>query len=187
MYDYIENEAPALKEVSFGSNVAYIPRNLKFKILVWPLIGLLISGLILPIYYLVAMNREMQKMKAILSETTHRQQRMLFISILLDHIVCSVVISIPLLFLLLVLVFPIPYGTYVAYSMCTTMSFQTLTSAIFQCYFIKPFRRGVQHLIFWKFLKKSSIQKIFVVPLGQTTTRHDNGTQNNRSIIPIAM
>jgi hypothetical protein len=180
VYDYIENEASVLKEVSFGSNVAYIPRNLKFKIIVWPLIGLLIAGIISPIYYLVAMSREMRKMKAILSETTHRLQRMLFISTLLEHIVNSVMIAIPLLFLLFVLVFPIPYGTHVAYSMCTTMSFQTLMSAIFQCYFIKPFRKGVQTLIPWKFLKKPSTQQIFVVPLNQTTTRYDNGNQNNR-------
>jgi hypothetical protein len=159
-----------LKEIDFGPNVAYIPRNFKLEILLWPLIILLICGISTSTYCLYLMDREIRKMKAILTAATHRLQRMLFISTLSEHVVCSLVLSFPLVVLTFAIAFPIPYGSRVGYVMFTTMSLQTLMSAVFQCYFIKPFRKAIQDLIL-KLLRKSTVQEIFVVPSSQMISR----------------
>ena len=165
MSEYIAKDAPSLKEIEFGSNVAYIPRNLKMQLLIWPLITLLVICVSSNTFQIIFMYGGVRKMKKILTGATHRLQRLFFVSTLLEHVVCVTLINYPLVIVIAMIAFPIPYGNYVFYIMLTTMSFQTFISVILQCYFITPFRNGVKDLILLRFLKKSREQNNLVVPL----------------------
>uniref|UniRef100_A0A914D1U3 Uncharacterized protein n=1 Tax=Acrobeloides nanus TaxID=290746 RepID=A0A914D1U3_9BILA len=94
---------------------------------------------------------------------------MLFLSTLIESTVTGFLICLPMLVTDLAIMFPIPYGSHIAYIMFTAMSFQTLVSSILQAYFIKPFKKAALELIFVKVIRNlickkgsSSSPKLFV-------------------------
>lgn len=161
-YEYIENEVPALKNVTFGANVAYIPRTWKLQLIVWIFFVILTLGIIIPSWWVVEMYKTNQHLKEQLSTTTFNMHRMLLISAAIEHFTVVVIIDIPLEILIVSLSISYPYASHVVYFSVIGMSFQTTVSAIFQCIFIKPFRRGVMDLVLLRFLRKSNIEPLFV-------------------------
>jgi hypothetical protein len=169
-YTYIDEEVPALKGFPLGSNVIYIPRGIKLYIVAGALALFLVLGCAICCFYCYQMDRGIRKLKSTVSGSVHRLQRTLFISALMESILDQLFIAWPLFIVDLMIIFPIPYGSYYCYIFYITMSFQTTISAILQCYFIRPFKEAVKALLFKFFLKNTSktvqvvtVQKIWNV------------------------
>ena len=138
-------------------NVTYIPRGIKLYIVAGALALLLIFGCAIDCFYCYQMDYGIRKMKSQVTENVHRLQRMMFISALVETVVNQLFIAWPLFIVDIMIMFPIPYGSYCCCILFTTMSFQTTISAISQCYFIRPFREAAKKIILkFPFLKNTS-------------------------------
>jgi hypothetical protein len=157
VYTYIDTEVPALKGIPLGSNVTYIPRGTKLYIAGGLLALCCILGCTISCFYNYQMDQGIKRMKSQVTENVHRLQHMMFISTLIESIVIQLFIAWPLVIVDLLVIFPIPYGSYCCCILFTTMSFQTTISVISQCYFIRPFREAVKKfLLKFHFLKNAS-------------------------------
>ena len=140
------------------------------QIQIWVLIFLLIFTNVYNEYFMLKMYRFIQTSKSRVSKTTHSKQKMLLVSVLLEHYVGLATIAIPALLVMFAISMPIPYGSHLCYVLFILMSFQTLISAFAQCYFIKPFRKGLKELIMLKFIKRSATTAVFY----EGSPRHSN-------------
>jgi hypothetical protein len=143
--------------MEFGSNVMYMPRNFKLQLLLWPFILIIICSISYNSRAILQMFRQVKKMEKQLTEATHRSQKMLLLSVWVEFILALIAIVIPLTIVLLAIAFPIPYGSHISCILFTLMSFQTLMSAVLQCYYIRPFRKGIKELLTLQFIKTTQV------------------------------
>ena len=134
-------------------------------------------------------------MKTQVSPNTHRLQKMLFISCLMEHFINVALIAFPLLIVALVIIFPVPFGSYFFYVNFITMSFQTTISTISHLYFIRPFRKVAKDffLFFVKIgkklcCKKASVIHVATVPQNgqfnlKTTSKRTMQPHNNLKMV----
>lgn len=160
-YDYIDSELPILKNITFGSNVTYMPRSWYYLSLVWLFIVVLTIIQFINTNNVIKMYRFHKKMKDQLSHSTYRMHHMLILSAAIEHGATWVTNTNPIVYILFALAMPFPYGSHVIYFSFISMSFQTAVSAILQCVFIKPFRKGAMDLVKLRFLNKSVIGPLF--------------------------
>jgi hypothetical protein len=104
-------------------------------------------------------------MKKKLTKDTYRLQKVLHLSVVLEFGLCTISMALPLTLVVVLLAFPIPYGSCFIYTFFMLASFQTSLSTIAQCYFIRPFRRCVKNILLraFKVCFKEGTQTTIVV------------------------
>lgn len=108
-----------------------------------------IVGILVCVY----MYKAIKEMRTTVSTDTHRLQTILHLSVVIEFTLCVITMSFPIMISAFMVIFSIPYGSHVVCITLILMSFQTIFSASAQCYFIRPFKKCAQQMIFF-LLKK---------------------------------
>ena len=108
-----------------------------------------------------------EKLKTSMLNSTHQLQKLLHLSVVIEASIIGITMTVPLSFVGIMIIFPIPYGSYIVYIAFILMSFQTSLSALAQFYFIKPFKKCamdvVQRVLKIFFCKKLNNSNVWVV------------------------
>jgi hypothetical protein len=106
---FLAEQAPALKNFSFGHNFAVVERTLTVQIFCVVHELLLIIGQGIAFYITIYMYYAIKKLKTSMSTSTHQLQKLLHLSIVIEASIIGITITVPLSFVGIMIIFPIPY------------------------------------------------------------------------------
>uniref|UniRef100_A0A914CFK7 G protein-coupled receptor n=1 Tax=Acrobeloides nanus TaxID=290746 RepID=A0A914CFK7_9BILA len=139
--EFLIEESPALLQLSFDENTVAIHRSPFFIMVMAAFLLTFIVGNMVSLYIFIHMDRAIKQLKIEVTQDTYRLQRMLYLSVVIESLITVLTIVLPLEIFAIVIIFSIPYGSYVTHVLLIFMGFYTSLSAIAHFYFIKPFRK----------------------------------------------
>ena len=144
--EFLIEEAPALLQLTFDENTVTIHRSPFFILLTAASLLTLIVGSMITLYIFIHMDRAIKQLKIKVTQHTYHLQRMLYLSVIIETLITDLTFVLPLGIFAIMIIFSIPYGSYVTHVSFIFIGFYTSLSVIAHVYFIKPFRKCAQNV-----------------------------------------